>query len=104
MRVGTVHRIQALVKGRRKDLGLSQATVAQNAQVSRKWLSEFERGVTTAAELPLVLRLLDALALDIEITVRGEAPRSGSNEPDTHDADLDAVLRNYAGSTNAPSV
>jgi len=61
MQVTTVHQYQALVRGRRKDLGLSQDRLARSAGVSRKWLSEFERGATTAVELPLVLRVLAAL-------------------------------------------
>ena len=36
--------------------------------MSRKWLSEFERG-KTAAELGLVLRLLNGLGLQIAVTL-----------------------------------
>jgi HTH-type transcriptional regulator / antitoxin HipB len=100
--VRTVHQIQALARGRRNDLGLSQGQVAQKAGFSRKWLSDFERGATTAAELPLVLRLLEALGLSIEIAAspNGEnaAPLESNSAPD-----LDAVLRSYAARGRRPA-
>lgn len=96
MRVTTVHHLQALVRGRRRDLGLSQEFLARRAGISRKWLSEFERGTTTAVELPLVLRVLAALDLAVDITTN--QPRVGdlSAESD-HDSelDLDKALRDY---------
>jgi HTH-type transcriptional regulator / antitoxin HipB len=99
--VGTVHQIQALARGRRKDLGLSQGDVAQKAGFSRKWLSDFERGATMAAELPLVLRLLVALGLSIEIAASPNdenAAQIESNSP----PDLDAVLRSYKSAADGP--
>ena len=65
--VSSVHEIQAQARGRRKALLLSQQQVADLAGVSRKWLSDFERHATTAVELPLVLRVLEALQLDVDI-------------------------------------
>src|ERR1022692_3201033 len=70
MQVTTVHQVQALVRGRRKDLGLSQESLARSAGASRKWLSEFERGATTAVELPLVLSVLAALDLAVDIRTK----------------------------------
>jgi transcriptional regulator with XRE-family HTH domain len=96
MEVTTVHQIQALVRGRRKDLGLSQETLARSAGASRKWLSEFERGTTTAVELPLVLRVLAALdlAVDIEANQKRSADPSAGPEQDG-ELDLDDVLSDY---------
>lgn len=99
MQATTVHTIRALVRGRRRDLGLSQETLARSAGTSRKWLSEFERGTTTAVELPLVLRVLAALDLtiDIDVTESRTASAQGSAEQERNgEVDLDDVLRNYA--------
>jgi HTH-type transcriptional regulator/antitoxin HipB len=97
MRATTVHQIAAIVRGRRKDLGLSQAALARSAGSSRKWLSEFERGTTTAVELPLVLRVLAALDLAVDINARlpVAADRGGASAPDV-ELDLDEVLNHYA--------
>ena len=97
MEATTVHQIQAVVRGRRKDLGLSQTTLARKAGTSRKWLSEFERGTTAAVELPLVLRVVTALDLAVTITAirttSAEPPRAPKQDMEL---DLDEVLRNYA--------
>ena len=74
------------VKGRRLELGLSQAQVADRARVSRQWINEFEAGKPTA-ELGLVLRLLDALALDVTLAKRDEHERRAPPS-----VDLDALL------------
>jgi HTH-type transcriptional regulator/antitoxin HipB len=58
--------LQALTRDRRLALGLSQEAVATRAEVSRKWVSEFERG-KPSADLSLVLRLLVALGLQVEV-------------------------------------
>jgi transcriptional regulator with XRE-family HTH domain len=76
---------------------VSQEFLARTAGVSRKWLSEFERGATTAVELPHVLRVLGALGLVIEIN----APPAGlADSPDGPDEsveiDLDKVLSDYS--------
>lgn len=94
LRVSTVHQIQALVRGRRRDLKESQESVARRSNVSRKWLSEFERGVTTAAELPLVLRTLAALDLEIQIGVQ-LGSRPGEMNSEGPDIDLDTLLDSY---------
>ncbi len=97
MQATTVHAIRAVVRGRRKELGLSQETLARSAGTSRKWLSEFERGTTTAVELPLVLRVLAALDLAVDITANRTTPATRSTGQE-HNAelDLDEVLRDYA--------
>jgi HTH-type transcriptional regulator/antitoxin HipB len=96
MQVATVHQIQALVRGRRKELTLSQESLAQSAGVSRKWLSEFERGATTAVELPLVLRVLAALRLAVEInTVSTDSDDVPIGREQGVELDLDQVLSDY---------
>jgi HTH-type transcriptional regulator/antitoxin HipB len=103
-RVGTVNGIRSTVLAQRRALGLSQAEVALRAGVSRKWLSEFERGKVTA-ELGLVLRLFDALELTVAVTPeRTTAPvevssvkRRESLEDSTYikQIDLDELLSEY---------
>ena len=98
MQATTVHEIRAVVRGRRKDLGLSQETLARRAGTSRKWLSEFERCTTTAVELPLVLRVLAALDLTVDITVNRAAARDepSAEQEQSGEVDLDEILHNYA--------
>jgi len=83
MQVVTVHDLAAAVRGRRRQLGLSQAELAAAVSVSRDWVSDFESGKTTV-EVGLVLRVLEALGLRIELVsdVGGGAPA----------VDLDALL------------
>ena len=96
MQVATVHQVQALVRGRRRDLNVSQESLARTAGVSRKWLSEFERGATTAVELPLVLRVLGALRLVVEITtLQARLDDSPDGPEDGVGLDLDKVLGDY---------
>jgi HTH-type transcriptional regulator / antitoxin HipB len=90
MRIRTAHDLAALARGRRFDLGWSQAEVARRASVSRKWISDFETGKDTV-DLAAVLRLLDALdislsSVDPPPTVES-APRDG--------VDLDDLLKEY---------
>src|SRR3954451_13509271 len=61
-RIGSLHDLAAAVRGRRKELGLSQAELAARAHVSRAWVDAFESG-KPAAELRLVLAIVGALAL-----------------------------------------
>lgn len=94
--VSTVRQIQALVRERRRQLALTQERLAGLAGVSRKWLSEFERGTTTAVELPLLLRVLAALSLTVDITAADSAGRAeGTDTEATDEVDLDDLLHAY---------
>src|SRR4051794_37742762 len=64
--VRSIRDIAAAARGRRRELGLNQADLADRAGMSRKWISEFEAGKPTA-ELGLVLRLLAALDLQLDV-------------------------------------
>lgn len=66
MKVSSIRDLAAVVRGRRRDLGLSQAELATRAGVSRKWIYQFEGGKPTA-ELRLILRVLDALDLVLDV-------------------------------------
>lgn len=86
MNARSIRDVAAAVRGRRHDLGLSQAELAHRAGVSRKWVSEFETG-KSSAEFGLVLRVLDALALGLELRdVR--SVREGSSDHGAVDLDL----------------
>lgn len=93
MRVHSIRDVAAAARGRRKDLRLSQADLAHSIGISRKWVSEFEAGKPTA-ELGLVIRLLDALALSCDLgNVEGAVAKAqpGTTRP----VDLDALLDGY---------
>jgi y4mF family transcriptional regulator len=92
MTIRSIRDLAAVVRGRRKDLGWNQAELAERAGVSRKWIYEFEAG-KPAAEFGLLLRALDALGLDLELTSRSEAGRS----PPGDAVDLDALLDEHRG-------
>lgn len=87
MRAVVVNDFAAMVRGRRRDLGLTQAQLATAAGVSRKWVYEFEGGKPTA-ELGHVMRILDALRLYIDITDI-DSHRNPANP------DLDEILAEY---------
>lgn len=66
MRVNTALDLAAAIKGRRKELRLTQAALAKSAGVARSWLAMVESG-KTSVEFGLILRVLDALELRIEV-------------------------------------
>jgi y4mF family transcriptional regulator len=55
-----------LVRNFRRNLGLTQAELAERAGVSRKWLVEFEQG-KPEAQLWMVIDVLNALGYELEI-------------------------------------
>ena len=86
MRIRTSHDLAAIVRGRRLDLGWTQAGLAERVGGSRKWVSDFETG-KTSVDLATVLRLLEILDLPLEV---------GGTPPAASDAvDLDEVLDRY---------
>lgn len=87
MRIRSIRDIAAAVRGRRKDLGLNQAELAQRIGVSRKWIYEFEGG-KPKAELALVLRVLDELGLVLDIGEVGALLSAAA-------VNLDAVLEEH---------
>ncbi len=87
MRINSVRAMAATVRGRRQDLGLNQAELAQRAGVSRQWISGFEAGKPTA-EFGLVIRVLETLGLRIDLLEAG----GGTGVPTHRSVDLDAIL------------
>lgn len=92
MTVRSIRDLAAAIRGRRIDLGLSQADLASRAGVSRKWIYEFEAG-KPKAEFGLILRVLDALALVLELAPSDDA--RASREGTT--VDLDALIDEHRG-------
>jgi HTH-type transcriptional regulator/antitoxin HipB len=80
--------LAATVRGRRHELGLSQAQLAERAHVSRAWVNAFESG-KPAVELHLVLAVVDALDLELQIGDRQDGSLRGAT------VDLDQLLDDY---------
>jgi len=87
-RIGSLHDLTAAIRGRRLQLGLSQAQLAERANVSRAWVNAFEAG-KPAAELRLVLAVVDALGLELQLGDREDGPSHGAT------VDLDRLLDDY---------
>jgi HTH-type transcriptional regulator/antitoxin HipB len=85
MKISSTGDLAAAVRGRRFSLGLSQADLARRAGVSRPWLSNVEAGKPTA-EFGRIIRLLEALGLNLRLEVTGDEPAI---------VDLDALLSEY---------
>jgi HTH-type transcriptional regulator / antitoxin HipB len=87
MKINSVWDLAATVRGRRRDLGLTQAELASRAQVSREWVNGFETGKATV-EIGLVIRVLDALGMGLNLVV-------SDTTPDAASLDLDALLEEH---------
>jgi len=74
----------AVIRDRRKQLKLDQSALAELIGVSRQWVIQIERG-RPRAELGLVLRALDALNLQLDVSVDQGARRVGP-------VDIDAIV------------
>jgi HTH-type transcriptional regulator / antitoxin HipB len=85
MLIRTPADLGAVVRDRRKRLGLGQATLAEKIGVSRQWVVGIERG-HSRAELGLVMRTLDALGIRLETKDRDATPRLPSGP------DIDAIV------------
>lgn len=88
MRIRSARDLAAAVRGRRKDLALSQAELAHRAGVARKSISELESG-KTQPELALMLRVLEQLSLVLEVGRGADARAQGRA------VDLDALLEEH---------
>ena len=103
MRVRSIADVASAVRGRRIDLNLSQSALAERTGISRKWISEFEAGKTTA-EFALVIRVLEALGFKLDLDLDPSTP-AASASPVTSTADetrvphtpvdLDALLEEH---------
>src|SRR5580692_1473698 len=64
-RIQTMHDLASVARGRRIELGLTQAELAARSGVSRDWVNSFERGKRTV-DISLVFRLFDSLGIGVE--------------------------------------
>ena len=87
MKINSMRDLAASVRGRRHDLGLSQAELASQAGVSREWINGFEAGKATV-EFGLVIRLLDSLGFGLDLVERGASADAAA-------VDLDALLEEH---------
>ena len=87
MHLRTSKDIGALIRDRRKRLGLDQKALAERVGVSRQWIIEVEHGKTRAA-LGLVLRTLAALGVDLAV-----APPQSSRDKEQAVPDIDAIVQ-----------
>lgn len=86
MLIRTPADLGAIIRDRRKKLGMDQATLAKHVGVSRHWVISIEHG-RGGAELGLVLRALDTLGVNLSVdTVATERQVSGPS------IDLDAII------------
>jgi HTH-type transcriptional regulator/antitoxin HipB len=95
--IASIRALASLARGRRHELGLTQAELAERMGVSRQWIAGFEAG-KPGAGLNLVIRLLDAL--DLRLAVEDEAEGRGAprqDEPAGEEVDLDALLDRHRG-------
>jgi len=87
MRIRTPSDLGALIRDRRRRLGLDQKSLAAKVGVSRQWIVEVEKG-KPRAEVSLVLRTLDALGIPL---TGGDAPKTkGKSGPSP--IDIDSII------------
>jgi len=83
--IRTIRDAAVAVRARRRDLGWTQGELATKSRVSRKWVSEFEAG-KGASEFRLIVRVLDALGLEMQFLPRDRSATSRG-------LDLDSVIQ-----------
>jgi HTH-type transcriptional regulator / antitoxin HipB len=81
--------IGALIRARRRELGLDQAELAEIVGVSRLWINQVEGG-KPGAGLGRMLRTLAALG--IELSESG--PNPGAETPSVITHDINAIIEN----------
>jgi HTH-type transcriptional regulator/antitoxin HipB len=76
MYIRTPTDLGAIIRERRRELGLGQAELAERIGVSRQWIIGVERG-RARAEIGLVLRTLDTLSIRLNAAtdIRPAKPR-----------------------------
>ena len=88
MLIRTPTELGAIIRDKRKRLGLDQSTLANRIGVSRQWVIDVEHG-HPRAEMGLVLRALDAL--DIRFDASSDDPAK-SRSAIKSKVDINAIL------------
>lgn len=83
--------VGALIKDRRRALGLDQAELAERIGVGRLWVNQMERG-KPGASMRLVLRALQAVEVDIKAFV--DEVGEPSAYPPVVSPDINAIVEN----------
>jgi HTH-type transcriptional regulator/antitoxin HipB len=91
MLVRTPSDLGALIRDRRRKLGLDQRALAQKAGTSRKWLVEVENG-KPRAEIGLILRTLKALGIELNASPGRDLPHPKSRQRNVEQINLDSIL------------
>lgn len=86
MLIRTPKELGAIIRDKRKRLGLDQSTLANRIGVSRQWVIEVEHG-HARAELGLVLRALDALDIRFDASTEPKGRSSAKSA-----VDINAIL------------
>ena len=87
VKINTVRELGAVLHARRKELHLSQTSVAEAAHVTRQWLAELEKGKATV-QIGRSLRVIDALGFDLSL----ERPPTPDPAGSPGGVDLDRLL------------
>lgn len=88
--VRTPKDLGALIRDRRRRLGLDQRALAERVGVSRQWIIEAEQGKPRAA-IGLLLRTLDVLG--VTLAVDEAAPTAPPGRAAAALPDIDAIVR-----------
>ena len=83
--------IGALIKDRRRALGLDQAELAERIGVGRLWVNQVERG-KPGASMGLVLRALNAVGVDLKAFTDEAGEQSAY--PPVVSPDINAIVEN----------
>jgi HTH-type transcriptional regulator/antitoxin HipB len=86
--VRTAKDLGALIRDRRKRLGLDQLTLAKRVGVSRQWIIDAEQG-KPRAPIGLLLRTLDVLGVTLAVDDDATPDRRAV----TPTPDIDAIVR-----------
>lgn len=87
MHIRTPIDVGAVIRDRRRKLGLDQKSLAARVGVSRQWIVEVEKG-KPRAEIGLVLRTADALGIHLA----SEEPGKVKRQPGPPPIDIDAIV------------
>jgi len=90
MQIKTTSDVGALIRDRRKRLGLSQQELAKRAGVSRLWIVQLEKGKPTS-QIGLALRTLRELGFALDATARELVSSQGEG---AGPVDLNRIIRN----------
>jgi len=89
MKIRTASDLGLLLRERRRELGLTQAELAERIGASRQWVIRVEQG-NQRSDVGLVLKAIATLRLALD--VRGDSDTTPSDEK-TGRIDIDAVVR-----------